>query len=745
MTFSFAGALALAAAQICAPAQQPANRIAARIDDAQVTTLYGNVPPLARPEFDRGVAPADLPLSHMMLLLQPSAAQQAALQALLAAQADPRSPEFHRWLSPAAFGARFGASPGDLARIAAWLQAHGFTVDALPAGHQLIVFSGTAAGVNDAFHAPIHSYRIGGADYFANAQDPQIPSTFAGVVAGIVSLHNFRHAPAIAARRALGARPQWNLNGSHYLFPADFAAIYNLNPLYGAGTAGSGVSIAIAARSNIQLADVASFRAQAALPPHAPAVILTGADPGLVPGDQDEATLDTEWAGAAAPAASVKLVVAASTAAADGIDLSAQYIVNHALAPVLSVSYASCEQQMGAAELAFYSSLWQQAAAEGISVLVASGDSGAAGCNLASDSTATETGVNGLCSSPYDTCVGGTEFNDGSNPGNYWSTVNNAGQGSALGYIPEVVWNESGANGGAWLWASGGGVSQAYEQPSWQQEVAGAGAAAGMRAVPDLSLSAAAHDGYILFENGTNWVVSGTSAVAPSLAGILALVIQAQGGSAQGNINPVLYRMALDHPEAFHATPSGSNSVPGVQGFYATGNTYNLATGLGSVDANLLATGWESPKPPTLALAPIPDPILLAQGGSASVLLAIATGGAFSGNVTLGLSGLPLGVSASWSANPVAPQAGAASVTLTLSASSLALVLPVTVEIQAQGDGLTATQSLALQVQGQRSTFPIRRLPPPVLRPCGARMHQFSNSNACMLLPQTRAASPPSI
>ena len=128
----------------------------------------------------------------------------------------------------------------------------------------------------------------------------------------------------------------------------------------------------------------------------------------------------------------MKFVVSASTATTDGIDLAAQYIVNHATAQVMSTSYGSCEADMGSAERAFYNSLWQQAASEGISSFVSSGDSGAAGCYSGAATSASGTGVNGLCSSPYSTCVGGTEFNEGSNSAAYWSSTNGAGDGSAL-------------------------------------------------------------------------------------------------------------------------------------------------------------------------------------------------------------------------------------------------------------------------------------------------------------------------
>ena len=676
--------------------------------------LQGSVHPNAQAEFDRGAAPAQTRLDRMMLLLRPSASRQAALDALVDAQHDPRSQDFHRWLTPNEYAARFGADAVDLERIQSWLQGHGFTVDEIPAAHRLVIFSGTAEQVTEAFHTEIHRYRVGGAEHVANAQDPQIPAALANVVGGIVSMHDFRRTPAMAAHRALHATPQWTLNDAHYLFPADFAVIYDLNPLYGAGTTGAGAPIAIAGRSNINLSDVEAFRASANLKDNNPSIILSGADPGIVPVDQDEATLDVEWAGAVAPAAAVMLVAAASTSATDGIDLSAQYIVNHALAPVVSVSYGSCEQQMGATELTFYNSLWQQAAIQGMSVFVASGDAGAAGCNLGSDAIGSTPAVNGLCSSPYSTCVGGTEFNEGTNVSQYWAETNQSNRGSALGYIPETVWNESGASGGAWLWASGGGISQVYAQPLWQQGVSGAGAANGMRAVPDVSLSAASHDGYIIYENGSNWIVSGTSAAAPAMAAIMALVVQSTGGVGQGNANAAIYPLAASGTGIFHATSSGSNTVPGVTGFAAGSQTYNLATALGSVDAALLVNGWGSAAapPPTLSLA-APGRIVLQSGEPTSIRVTAATGGSFSGNVTFSVAGLPAGISAAWDKNSIAPYAGTGAVTLTLRASPFRRAVSDSVAVTVQGSGLTATRQITIIVRQFQN--PIRGGTTPVI------------------------------
>jgi pseudomonalisin len=562
------------------------------IDESRMVILHGNVHPLARPEFDQGIANPATRLNRMLLALNSSSVQQADLDALLAAQQDPDSPLYHQWLTPAEFGARFGATDAEIAQVTAWLAAQGFTVNEILASRRLVTFSGSAGQVAAAFRATLHIYRVNGTDHLANAQDPEIPVGLSGLVGGIVSLHDFRRTSEMRTLAPLSAQPGYSAGATHYLFPADFATIYDLNPLFATGTDGTGSSIAIAARSNIKLSDVEAFRSMAGLAPNDPTITLDGVDPGLVAHDQDESTLAAEWSGAAAPQAAVNLVVAASTATTDGIDLASAWIVNHAAAPVVSASYGSCEQEMGAAELAFYNSLWEQAAGEGMSVFVASGDAGAAGCSAPIASVGAQTAVNGLCTSPNSTCVGGTEFNEGPNAAQFWSTTNFAGYSSALSYIPEEVWNESALNGGSGLWASGGGASVIYSEPVWQMDVDGTGAANEMRAVPDLALAAADHDGYFVAENGSFWIASGTSAATPSFAGIMALVVQSQQGASQGNANPRMYAFASAANGPFHTTSSGDNSVPGVLGFTATSAMYNLATGLGSADAALLVKGW---------------------------------------------------------------------------------------------------------------------------------------------------------
>ncbi|MGC1433441.1 MAG: S53 family peptidase, partial [Candidatus Sulfotelmatobacter sp.] len=475
-----------------APFVQVRDRITSFIDDDQRVTLRGNVHPLAQAQYDAGAVAPDFPMEHMLLTLLPDSTQQDVLNQLVDAQHNPESPYYHQWLTPEQYGERFGVSDADTAQIVSWLQEHGMQVEEVTAGRRSIIFSGTAAQVQTAFHTAIHTYKIGDEVHHANVNDPEIPAALVQVVGGVVSLHDFHSEPMHGLVRK--PSPDFSSGGAYYLAPADFATIYDLNPLYQQSITGSGQSVAIVARSNINIADARQFRTFFGLPANDPQIIVNGTDPGIWSANEEtEADLDVEWSGAVARSATIKFVVSKSTNSSDGVDLSAQYIVNHNLAPVMSTSFGLCEASLGSSGNSFLNSLWQQAAAEGITVFVSSGDSGAAGCDSASALTATHgRAVNGLCSTPYSVCVGGTEFNDLANPTLYWSPSNSSGtQASALSYIPEIFWNASGPDYG--LWASGGGASAVYAKPSWQ---AGTGVPAdGKRDVPDVALSSAGHDG----------------------------------------------------------------------------------------------------------------------------------------------------------------------------------------------------------------------------------------------------------
>ncbi len=680
-------------------AVHPRDRITGVIDDQARNTLAGNRHALARPEFEVGAVVPDYPMDRMILTFKPDARQQRALDQLVAEQHDPQSPYYHQWLTPQSFGEHFGVSENDLTQVTNWLQLHGMRVEEITAGRRSLVFSGTAAQVESAFHTQIRVYRVRGELHHANASDPQIPQALARVVAGPVSLHDFRKQPLHQVVRKVS--PEFSYYGSYYLAPADFATIYNVTPLYQQAIAGSGQSVAIVGRTNIHMSDVELFRSSFGLPANNPQIILNGSDPGVVSGgEESEADLDVEWSGAVARNASIKFVVSASTNSSDGVDLSAQYIVNHNLAPVISTSFGLCEARLGSAGNSFLNSLWQQAAAQGITAFISSGDSGAAGCDPASASSGSAgQGVNGLCSTPYDVCVGGTEFNDKSNPGRYWSPNNDpTTQASAVSYIPENVWNESGSLGSG-LWASGGGVSTLYAKPSWQS---GLGVPAdGKRDVPDVSLTAAGHDAYLVFIEGSLNAISGTSAASPSFAGLMALVVQ-KTAARQGNANSVFYALAKKQRSAggaaiFHDVTSGNNSVPGVTGFNA-GSGYDLATGLGSVDANLLVTHWaDAFATPAFQLTAASNSVSVTVGASANLSLSVTISGGFNVPVSLSVSKLPSGVSSTLTpASFAAPGSGTSSLKLTATAG--AQPGTYSINLAATGGGITKTATLALTV-----------------------------------------------
>ncbi|HET6936344.1 MAG TPA: S53 family peptidase, partial [Candidatus Angelobacter sp.] len=499
------------------------------INDADRVTLHGNVHSLARAEFDRGSADAAMPMNNMIMLLSVRPDAQAALDQLLAEQQDPGSPNYHKFLTPTEFGLRFGPTDQDIADASNWLKKFGFRIEEVGKGRLWINFSGDVQKVERAFQTNIRQFEVNGKMHHANATDPTIPRALADLVKGLVSLNDFEKHPNSTVTQL---PPDFNAaNGEHFIAPGDFSTIYDVFPLYTQAPAidGTGQTIAIVGRTDINLADVQYFRSFFGLPAKDPVFIHNGTDPGDLGGNEEtEGDLDVEWAGAIAKNATVDFVISATTATTDGVDLSAQYIVNNNLAPVMSTSFGACEQNLPAGENSFWSSLWTQAAAQGITAFVSAGDSGAAGCDPSNAASGTVQGVNGLASTPNNIAVGGTEFNDAA--GNFWNASNNpADQSSALSYIPENVWNESGnVVGGSGLLATGGGVSTLYTKPSYQF---GLGVPAdGFRDIPDVSLSAALHDGYLIVQGHTVLssglaAVGGTSASSPSFASIMALVV----------------------------------------------------------------------------------------------------------------------------------------------------------------------------------------------------------------------------
>jgi hypothetical protein len=687
----------------------PQSRIVQPVNEGTRVTLRGNTHPLAQPQYDQGPAPPDLPMERILLVLKRSPAQESELQRLLDDQQDKNSPKYHQWLDPDTFGQQFGPSDQDIQTVTTWLMSHGFRIGRVARGRTVIEFSGTASQVQQAFLTEIHKYAVNGEEHWANASDPQIPEALAPVVAGVNSLHNFPKQPMHHVAGVFSGSPvagqvqvvkseftfpyssQCAVSGyCYFVGPYDFATIYNVTPLWVGTPAidGTGQSIAIVAESNINIQDVRDFRNLFGLPANDPQIIVDGPDPGLVPGVETEAVLDVEWSGAVAKGATIKLVPSASTNSSVGIDLSALYVIENNLAPIVSESFGECELFLGTAGNSFESGIREQAAAQGITFINSSGDEGAARCDPRTSNSPTPAShglaVSGLASTPYGVAVGGTDFaNFGPNfnfgvPSPYWRLTNDLNHASALGYIPETTWNSTctnnvfvilgyGSSAEAscnnshatnWVQALGGGgmsnclssdlvrpstCTGGYPKPSWQS--APGVPMDGARDIPDVSLFASSgfNDSvYVACESdqlpipascALNYPsgfigVAGTSVAAPAFAGIMAMVNQYTESTGQGNANYVLYRLASLPSQTglncnssaspaggciFNDITSGTIAVPcarnspncnftngsdtyGILSGYNAGIGYDLATGLGSLNAYNLVHDWSLAK-----------------------------------------------------------------------------------------------------------------------------------------------------
>jgi len=651
---------------------QPSSRITGPINDQVRVTIKGNVHPLAQARYDQGAVSDSFPAERMFLLLQRSPESEAALRQFLEDAHRTGSPSYHKWLTPEQFGELYGPEDSEIAAVSGWLQGHGFSIARVTKGKTAIEFSGTAGQLREAFGTEIHTYLANGEEHHANNLDPQIPAALAAVVAGITPMNDFRPMPyvkslgeAVYDRRAHKLVPQWTFPSGTDLLDfgrGDFAIQYDVNPLYAAGVTGKGVTIGIIGASNVDPSVVATYRWFFGLPANPVNVVIDGSDPGEN-GAAVESYLDVEQSGAVAPGATINLYTSAGTSLQDGLYLAAQRAVDDDVAAVLSTSYGTCEQNLGSAGNQFWAGLWEQAAAQGQTSFVSSGDGGPAGCDnfnavqVAQDGIA----VNGFASTPWNVAVGGTDFYYTSYNGTasaqqteletYWDTVPTIfPTTSLLQPVPEQPWNDPfglnlhsggvynpnasdivGGSGGpsscsTGVEASNGTYSSCtggYTKPAWQS---GTGVPAdGVRDLPDVSLFAAAGEndsfypictfpGECVVSDGdlTIGVVGGTSASSPAMAGIMALVNQKYG--PQGQANFTLYPLAAQHPSVFHDITTGSNVVPcqfgspncalsaandNTKGFftlggYYAGKGYDLATGLGSVDANLLVKYWNS-------------------------------------------------------------------------------------------------------------------------------------------------------
>lgn len=737
-----------ASAALAALRPIPQRRVPANADLGPRVQLGGHLPGWVRAE---NTSAAAVPVSaalNVTVVLKRDAGTQAAFEELLAQQQTPGSALYHQWLTPAQVGSMFGLAPADLQAVESWLQQEGLTVTRVEPNGLLLDVTGSVTAVSTAFRTNFAEYRVGAETRLSATEEPSVPQALQAVIAGVhglsqSSLHPQSIATAVQGRLTaqvagggLTAQPQMtSTSGQHFVTPNDFATIYDLGSVYSSGNTGATIAgkaqrVAIVGRSRVAATDISEFESLTGLPTAQPNVIVPtgGIDPGTTNGgDQDEATLDVDRVMGTASGAGVDLVVSADSKTVSGIYTAAAYEVNTLLDPVMSISFGDCEANAGQQGVSVWDTLFSAAAAEGISVMVSSGDSGAAGCDgdystLPVTQTAS---INYICSSSYVTCVGGTEFADTSSAGSYWSAQNGSGESSAVSYIPEGAWNEPTSTSGTKTTytasSTGGGASAYIAKPSWQT---GTGVPAdGMRDVPDVALNSAVHDGYLacLAYAGGDCskqqfeVFGGTSAAAPGMAGIVALMNTATGSSS-GNLNPLLYRLASSAPSAFHdvtestagvsgctvsipsmcnnSTPSSAGLTGGLAGFeVATG--FDQSTGWGSVDgANLIAAsvaaGGSSSgaaSSGSFTMGTSPGSLSLTAGattGNTVTVFATASNG-FTGMVSLSCSVTATGTSALLPGCAVSP----ATIVLSTAAPSSSAVVTISSQAGANSTGST--------------------------------------------------------
>jgi hypothetical protein len=623
----------LTAATLAASAQSASPRIRGPIEPIPSVTLPGSLNPHIRDAEDLGPLPPDITIPGITLVLSRSPQQQAALDQLLAEQTNPASPLFHQWLTPDQFAARFGPAPSDVASTEQWLQDRGFSLDPTARISGRISFSGTASQVHQAFGAELHRFRTNNEFHFAPATELSLPPALAPVTAAVLHLSDFRPKPNIRPRPSYTTLS----TQSHFLSANDVRTMYDYWPLNG-HSYGAFQPLAIVGQSYVPTgpdSQVVRFGAGLGTTP----VLVPGSGvEAIFPGDEGESEIDIEY-GSSVGVGGVYFVFTGASPNYDVID-ALVFAITHDIAPVISISYSECEPLIPSAQIQQYNALFQQAAAQGQTIVAAAGDQGPTACaeygSSSGVTTAQQQGlaVNFPASSPFVTAVGGTQmapgtFSAGSSP--YWNPATTIDlTGSLIGYTSEVVWNEDSSTG---IFSSTGGGSIFFSRPSWQIGVPGIPSGTS-RLVPDVAFQAsAANPGYVICTDdpsiggdssdcaGTNlrnssgqYILNGgTSFSAPIFAGFIAFLNGYEQSNGQGNINPVLYSLAAQpaiYASAFHditagttACPSGETncSIPGQSGFAATVG-YDQATGLGSIDFAKLIAAW--PVSPSKGLTP---------------------------------------------------------------------------------------------------------------------------------------------
>src|SRR5580658_2627059 len=381
----------------CASAQLAAPRIGAEINSAEQSTLKNSLHPLAQAQFDAGRMAEDTRLDGISILFNRTAAQEASLKALIAAQQNPSSPLYHQWLNPDQFAAQFGMADADLSKVESWLEQQGFTIDSVARSKNAIHFSGTVRQVEQAFSTEMHNYKVNGAEHFAPSTALSVPAAIAPTVLIVQNLDNFRPTARVVLRKNMRARANFTGAGSTnaqnetiFFAPGDIKTAYDITPLLSASVTGTGQSITIVGQSAVQQSDLTNFQSAAGLAANTPTLFLvpnTGASTVEAEGDESESDLDLEWSNAIAPGATINFVYVGNNQNYSAFD-SIQYAIDQKIGTIISSSYGECEAYLAQSTLGAGSlvepaleTAFEQATTQGQTVVAAAGDQGSTDCN----------------------------------------------------------------------------------------------------------------------------------------------------------------------------------------------------------------------------------------------------------------------------------------------------------------------------------------------------------------------------
>lgn len=651
--------------------QMPESRIGGTIAETARVVLSNSRTPRVRAAQDLGAVSPDTSVPGITLVFRRSAAQEAILKELLAAQLNTASPLYHHWLTPETFAARFGVADEDIATTESWLVSRGFHIESVARSRDRITFSGTAAQIHAAFGTELHHYQTEGEIHFGPASDLTLPAELASVTAAVLHLSDFRLKPNFKVQTR--AHPDYTAlsTQAHYLAPKDIATMYELNPLYNRGFYGSGQGLAVVGQSFVNTSSastsIETFQANLTQSDYISPVLVPGSGvEAISPGDEGESEIDLEYSSGIAQNARIFLVYVGNNQNYDVFDALA-FAITEDIAPVVSISYGECESALSTSDLDQNNALFEEAAAQGQTLVASAGDNGSTACAYYTSAEGVTPvqqqalSVDFPASSPYVTAVGGTQMAAGTftaGPSSYWaSAISSDRVSSLLSYVPEVVWNEGSASSG--IAAGGGGTSAYFLRPTWQNSVPGLPTGA-YRLLPDVALQSSIDspgflvcssdpdliglegqiyscDDGLVGSNNQYAVAGGTSFAAPIFAGFVAILNEVDDTTGEGNINPVLYSLAANptsYAAVFHDITSGTNAcVPSAAACPTAGESnytatvgYDEATGLGSVDFNALAAAWPSSSianlTPTVMLL-IASETTAAPGGTVPIQISV--------------------------------------------------------------------------------------------------------------------------